>query len=216
MPKIERVGQYQNKRMQNVFLTHSGILAALPSCQNGFAFFTNHGAFRRECSFAEFQYLKNSGNLIEATVNAEFDCELPRWKPIWTVNDFEESPQSFLPHRIQHYYYAAQFPDGTWHFRTYTQHFRNDRSQSHDYLGRPQKDVCVCMLQNVDDNVYIHVAGHSDFYDVLERYSIEVKIDEAICVCASDEKRVSVTEMKARIRRLAEIGYERPRRKRRR
>jgi hypothetical protein len=154
--------------------------------------------------------------LIEAYVDAVFDCDLPRWQPLWTVNDFEENPESFLPHRIQHYYYAAKFPDGTWHFRTYTQHFRNDKRASYDYLGRKQNDVCVVYLQNVEDHAYIHLAGHSDFYDVLERYSVEVKFDEALCACAFDETQPELKEMKSRLRRLTEIGFERPRRKKRR
>jgi hypothetical protein len=198
--------------MQNVFLTHSGVLAVLLRYQNGFAFFANHGAFRRECSLAEFEYLKNSGHLIPAKVESVFDCDLPRWQPVWTVNDFASDTENrhFATNRVQHYYYAAKFPDGTWHFRTYTQHFRNDRTWSYDYLGRPQNDVCVCYLQNVDDNAYIHIAGHGDVYDVLERYSSEVKFDEAICACASDEKQPEVKVIKARLRRLAEIGFERP------
>lgn len=202
--------------MQNVFLTHSGILAALPRYQNGFAFFANHGAFRRECSLAEFNYLRQSGKLIEASVNAVFDCDLPRWQHVWTINDFEESEDSFFPNRVQDHYYAAKYPDDTWHFRTYTQHFRNNRIVSHDYMGRPQRDICVCYFQNVDGNAYIPLAGYSDFSDVLERYSIEVKFDEAIFACASDERRPELKEMKFRLRRLTEIGFERPRRKKRR
>ena len=199
--------------MQNVFLTYSGILAALPRYQNGFAFFANHGAFRRECSLAEFNYLRQSGKLIEASVDAVFDCDLPRWQHVWTINDFQESEDSFLPNRVQHHYYAAKYPDDTWHFRTYTQHTRHNIWQ--DHLGRSQNDICVCYLQNVDGNVFIHLAGYSDFSDVLERYSIEVKFDEAIFACVSDERRPELKEIKYRLGRLAEIGFDRPRRKKR-